>query len=99
MSMKVQGLNGVEPVQTLRKTAGLEKPAESAASESAVKISSTAVNREEFLHALEIVKDAKAPDIRADRVAELKAKINDPAYINESLIKLTADRVVDLLLG
>jgi negative regulator of flagellin synthesis FlgM len=99
MSMKVQGLNGVEPVQTLRKTAGLEKSAEGIAPESTVSISKTAVNREEFLRALEIVKAAEAPDVRADRVAELKAKINDPAYINESIIKLTADRVVDLLLG
>jgi negative regulator of flagellin synthesis FlgM len=98
MSMKIQGLNGVEQVQTLRKIAGTEKPAESAASEPAVSISNMAVNREEFLRTLEIVKAAEAPDIRADRVAELKAKINDPAYINESLIKLTADRVVDLLL-
>jgi negative regulator of flagellin synthesis FlgM len=99
MSMKVQGLNSVEQVQTLKKTAGLEKPAEGIASKSAISISNTAVNREEFLHALEIVKAAEAPDVRADRIAELKAKINDPAYINESIIKLTADRVVDLLLG
>jgi negative regulator of flagellin synthesis FlgM len=98
MSMKVQGINGVDPVQTLKKTVGVEKPAEKAPSGPAVSISNAAVNREEFLRALEIVRAAEAPDVRADRVAELKAKINDPAYINESLIKLTADRVVDLLL-
>jgi negative regulator of flagellin synthesis FlgM len=97
--MKVQGLHGVEQVQVLKKTAGLEKPVESATSETVINISKTAVNREEFLRALEIVKAAEVPNVRADRVAELKAKINDPAYINESLIKLTADRVVDLLLG
>jgi negative regulator of flagellin synthesis FlgM len=97
--MKIQGLNGVEQVQNLKKSAGIEKPAGNAQAEPTVHISKTAANREDFLHALEIVKAADTPDIRADRVAELKAKINDPAYINESLIKLTADRVVDLLLG
>jgi negative regulator of flagellin synthesis FlgM len=97
--MKVQGLNSVEQVQALKKAAGLEKPVESAVSETVVNISKTAVNREDFLRALEVVKAAEVPDVRADRVAELKAKINDPAYINESIIKLTADRVVDLLLS
>ncbi|MDR1467867.1 MAG: flagellar biosynthesis anti-sigma factor FlgM [Spirochaetaceae bacterium] len=97
--MKIQGLNGVEQVQNPKKSAGVEKSAGNASSEPTVNISKTAANREDFLRALEIVKAANTPDIRADRVAELKAKINDPAYINESLIKLTADRVVDLLLG
>jgi negative regulator of flagellin synthesis FlgM len=97
--MKIQGLNGVEQVQPLKKSAGIETPVGNAQAEPTVNISKIAANREDFLRALEIVKAADAPDIRADRVAELKAKINDPAYINESLIKLTADRVVDLLLG
>jgi negative regulator of flagellin synthesis FlgM len=97
--MKIQGLNGIEQVQNLKKPAGIEKPVGNASSEPTVNISRAAVSREDFLHALEIVKAADTPDIRADRVAELKAKINDPAYINESLIKLTADRVVDLLLS
>ena len=97
--MKIQGLNGVEQVQNLKKPAGIEKPAGNVSSGPTVNISKTAANREDFLHALEIVKAADTPDIRAGRIAELKAKIKDPAYINESLIKLTADRVVDLLLG
>jgi negative regulator of flagellin synthesis FlgM len=96
--MKIQGLNGVGQVQNLKKSAGIEKPAENASSGPTVNISKTAANREDFLRALEIVKAADAPDIRADRIAELKAKINDPVYINESLIKLTAGRVADLLL-
>jgi negative regulator of flagellin synthesis FlgM len=97
--MKVQGLNGVEQIQNLKKATGLEKPSGGASSEPTVNISQAAVNREEFLHALDIVRAADAPDVRADRVAELKAKINDPNYINESLLKLTAERVVDLLLS
>jgi negative regulator of flagellin synthesis FlgM len=97
--MKVQGLNGVEPVQNLKKTVEHTKPPVAASSDPAVSISQAAVNRADFLRALEVVRSADAPDVRADRVAELKAKINDPAYINESIIKLTADRVVDLLLG
>jgi negative regulator of flagellin synthesis FlgM len=38
-----------------------------------------------------------APDVREDRVAELKAKIDDPAYINETLLNGTVDKIIDVL--
>ena len=40
-----------------------------------------------------------APEVRSDLVAELKAKIQDPNYINEAVVSMTADRIIDQLLG
>ncbi|MFA6508565.1 MAG: flagellar biosynthesis anti-sigma factor FlgM [Treponemataceae bacterium] len=37
---------------------------------------------------------SSADDVRADRIAELKQKINDPSYINDKLISDTADRIM-----
>lgn len=37
---------------------------------------------------------AATPDVRADRVAEVKAKIKDPSYLNDAVIQSTADRIM-----
>ena len=42
---------------------------------------------------------AAAPDIRMEKIEELKVKINDPSYLNSETIRATADRLIDVLLG
>jgi negative regulator of flagellin synthesis FlgM len=37
---------------------------------------------------------AETPDVRADRVAEIKEKIKDPSYLNDAVINSTADRIL-----
>lgn len=60
-----------------------------------VSISKEALAKADHLHSLEIV-DA-APNERAERIAELKTKINDPSYINETIIQQTAEKIIDVL--
>jgi negative regulator of flagellin synthesis FlgM len=40
-----------------------------------------------------------APETRSDRIAELKAKINEPSYIDDAVVSMTADRIIDQLFG
>ena len=61
-----------------------------------VSLSSEAVEKAELFKALELAK--AAPEIRMDRVAELKAKIDDPDYLNDAILNATADRILDQLL-
>lgn len=37
---------------------------------------------------------AETPDVRADRVAEVRAKLADPNYLNEAVIASTADKIM-----
>ncbi|MDR1257591.1 MAG: flagellar biosynthesis anti-sigma factor FlgM [Spirochaetaceae bacterium] len=60
-----------------------------------VNISTEALKKADRLNAVAIV--SAAPDVRSDRVSELKAKINDPAYITETLLNGTADKIIDVL--
>jgi negative regulator of flagellin synthesis FlgM len=48
----------------------------------------------ELYQAVELV--SSASDVRADRIEELKRKINDPSYITETLISATADKIMDV---
>jgi negative regulator of flagellin synthesis FlgM len=35
-------------------------------------------------------------DVRADRIAEVRAKLQDPSYIDDAVLNTVADRVMDV---
>lgn len=37
---------------------------------------------------------AETPDVRADKIAEVKAKLQDPNYLNEKVIASAADKIM-----
>jgi negative regulator of flagellin synthesis FlgM len=59
-----------------------------------IDLSSEAVEKGELYQAIELV--SAASDVRSDRVAELKQKINDPSYLNDAIIRATADKILDV---
>lgn len=59
-----------------------------------ITLSSEALEKSELYRATELV--SSAADMRADRIAELKKKINDPSYINEAIINATADKIMEV---
>jgi negative regulator of flagellin synthesis FlgM len=60
-----------------------------------ITLSAEAVEKGELYRANALVESA--PDVRLDRIAELKKKINDPSYINDTLVSATADKIMDAL--
>ena len=92
MSMTVDRINPLEPLQPGKKT-GRGGQLEKGKENDSISLSSEAVEKAELYRAIELVNSAG--DVRADRVAELKAKINDPSYINDTIIRATADRLMD----
>ncbi|MDR2536217.1 MAG: flagellar biosynthesis anti-sigma factor FlgM [Treponema sp.] len=59
-----------------------------------ITLSAEAKEKSELYQANAVV--ASASDVRMDRIAELKQKINDPSYINDVIINATADRIMDI---
>ena len=92
MSMTVDRINPLEPLQPGKKT-GRSGQLDRGKENDSISLSSEAVEKAELLRAMELV--SAAGDVRAERVAELKKKINDPSYINDTIIKATADRILD----
>lgn len=91
--MKINRLGSVDPVSDVNK---LNKGSKAAKKESSDSISLSKEAREsaELLRAAEIVRDA--PDIRMDRVEEVKAKLQDPNYINDTVVDSVATSILDL---
>ena len=58
-----------------------------------ISLSSEARERAEVYQVAELIKSAEV--LGEARIAELRAKINDPSYLNEWTINATADRIMD----
>jgi negative regulator of flagellin synthesis FlgM len=85
---RIGALDSIQPGKKVSKTEAVRPEVEA----DSVAVSSEAVEKGELFHAIEIV--GEAADVRMDRVAELKKKINDPDYLNSRLIADTADRIM-----
>ncbi len=93
--MTIDRLNPIDPIQNPRKSEGPHKVSPGSKGDS-IAVSSEAMEKAELFRVIEMVKSA--PDVRTDRIAELKAKIDDPAYLDETVLAATADRILDQLL-
>jgi len=58
-----------------------------------ISLSQEARSSAEVYQAIELVKAAESLD--EARIADLRAKINDPLYLNAAVISATADRIMD----
>ena len=96
MSMTIDRIGSIDPIQPGKKPGRANQVSDSPKTDS-ISISSAAQEKAERLRVQELA--AAAPEMRAERVAELKDKINDPSYINDKVINATADRLIDALFG
>jgi negative regulator of flagellin synthesis FlgM len=90
--MKIDRIGIVDPLQNGKKADRIENVRRKADTDS-VSFSSEAVEKGDLYQAVELV--SAAPDVRIDRIEELKRKINDPSYINDAIIGSTAERIMD----
>ena len=96
MSMTIDRIGSIDPIQPGKKPGRPSQVNESPKTDS-ITISQEAQQKAELLRTREL--SLSAPELRAERVAELREKINDPAYLDEKMINATADRLIDALFG
>jgi len=94
--MTIDRVGSIDPIQPDKKP-GRASQVNQAPAKDSINISSEAVEKAELYRVKELA--AAVSDIRTDKVEELKAKINDPSYLNKEVISATADRIIDALLG
>ncbi|MDR1505743.1 MAG: flagellar biosynthesis anti-sigma factor FlgM [Treponema sp.] len=92
MSMTIDRINPLDPIQPGKKAGKAGQVSKDVKSDS-ISLSSEAIEKAELYRAVELVSSAE--DVRAERIAELKRKINDPSYIDDAVVKATADKIMD----
>ena len=90
--MTIERLGPVDPVQHYSQT---EKTQRAAKPENdSVDFSDEAKMKAEIFHIAEQVR--KTPDVRADRVEEVKRKLEDPNYIDDVIVEHVAEQIMDM---
>ncbi len=94
--MTIDRVGPIDPIQPGKRPGKTGQAHESPKSD-IISISSEAHEKAELLRVQELA--AAAPDVRPEKVAEMKEKINDPSYINDSVVNATANKLIDALFG
>lgn len=89
--MTIDGLGPVDPVSKFNRSSRTEKAAPKDKSD-AINVSAEARSMNELFKASEEVK--AAADIRQDRIDEVRKKLQDPNYINDTVIDAVADGIM-----
>ena len=94
--MTIDRIGSIDPIQPGKKP-GQTGQVKGSPKTDSISISSEAQAKAELFRVQELA--AAAAEVRAEKVEELKAKINDPTYINDKVINATADKLIDALFG
>lgn len=89
--MTIDRLGSVDPLSKLNKAEKVNKAVKTQG-EDTVSLSEEAKNLGEVYKAIETVK--ASPDVRMDRIEEVRQKMQDPNYIDKSIEKV-AKRLMD----
>jgi negative regulator of flagellin synthesis FlgM len=90
--MTIDRIGSIDPIQPGKKP-GKSSQAGPSARTDFISLSPEAVEKSELYQAAELA--LAAPDMQMDRIEELRKKINDPSYINDTILKATADKILD----
>lgn len=91
--MTIEKLGPINPVSKFNKTEKVEKPSKHDKSDS-ISFSEEAKSKGEVYKVSEQVK--LTPEIRQDRIDEVKKKLQDPSYIDDKVVEIVAEQVMDL---
>jgi len=89
--MTVNRIGHVEPILSGKKPGRSEQVGGNEKADT-ITLSAQAKEQAERYQVLELIK--AAPELDEARIAELRQKIEDPSYINDRVIKATADNIV-----
>jgi negative regulator of flagellin synthesis FlgM len=91
--MTIERLGPVDPVQRYSQTDRTKAP-QSKPENDSVSFSDEARVKAEMLRLAEQVKQTS--DVREDRVAEVKRKLEDPNYIDNRVVEHVAEQIMDM---
>lgn len=91
--MTIEGLGPIQPNQPINRS-DRSNSSHNARQGDSVSLSNEAKLRAELFQATEQVRASE--DVRTDRIAEVKAKLQDPSYIDNTVLSTVADRLMDV---
>lgn len=92
--MMIDKLGSLDPIQKYGKTGKVNRANEGAQKDS-IQVSAEARAKSEIFMATEAVK--AAPEVRIDRIEEVKLKLQNPDYVNDAVLTAVAEGILQSL--
>lgn len=89
----IDKIGGMNPLSTIQNTRRANESEKISFGSDSISVSDDAKAMAEKYYMQQIAQET--PDVRHDRVAEIKAKIKDPAYLNNAVVASAADRIMN----
>ena len=91
--MSIDKIGGINPLNNVQSTRRTNETAKSSYGSDSISVSAEAKEAAEVYYMNQVA--AETPDVRADRIAEVKAKLQDPNYLNNAVIASAADKLME----
>lgn len=91
--MSIDKIGGINPLNNVQNTRRTNEPAKTDFGSDSISVSKEAREAAEVYYMNQVA--AETPDVRADRIAEVKAKLQDPNYLNNAVIASAADKLME----
>lgn len=91
--MIIDKMGALDPIKNVQKTQRRPETESVNAGFDSIDISDEARAIAEEMYLNEVA--AGTPDVRMDKVAEVRQKLLDPSYLNSSVLSSTADRIME----
>ncbi len=91
--MIIDKLGSLDPLKNVQKAQRNVEKEKFSAGHDSIEISSEARALAEDMYLSEVA--AGTPDVRLDRVAQVKEKIQDPSYLSADVISSAADKIME----
>ncbi len=92
--MIIDRLGGLDPLKNVQNAQKPQSRQTVSVQRDSINVSDEARELAEAYYVSEIA--ASTPDVRADRIAEVKEKLKDPDYINKAVLDTVAGRIMDV---
>lgn len=92
MKMMIDKIGGINPLNSVQNTRRSNGAAQARSDADSISVSNEAKEKAAVYYMNQVA--AETPDVRADRIAEVKAKLQDPNYLNDSVIASAADKLM-----
>ncbi|MBP5283320.1 MAG: flagellar biosynthesis anti-sigma factor FlgM [Treponema sp.] len=90
--MMIEKLGGLSPLNNVQNTRRTTETGSVKSAPDSITLSDEAKEAARAYYLNQVA--AETPDVRADRIAEIKEKIKDPNYLNPAVINATAERIM-----
>lgn len=90
--MMIDKIGILNPLNNLQNTRKTDSSAKSVSNSDSVHISKDAMQLAEAYYLDKVAEET--PNVRADRIAEVKAKIKDPSYLSDAVIMSAAEGIM-----